>query len=147
MATRSLQFTKIIAAITQFLTAAITLGGKSVTPQALAALFQAYLQTQQDLETARTAVTAKKQARDAALAAATAALPGLKQYLAATYGEQSTTYAAFGLPVAKVAVKTAEQKAEAATKAKATRAAHKAAQQATPAPPPPAAPATTPVTK
>jgi len=154
VATHTLQFTKIIAAIAQFITAAVVLGGKSVTPQALSALFQAYLTAQQDLDDARTVVTTKKKARDAALAAATAAIPGLRSYLAATYGEESATYAAFGLPVDKAATRTAAEKAASAAKAKATRAAHKAAlakpaPEAAPAEPAaaPAAPAAANVTK
>lgn len=135
VATRTLLFTKIIAAITQYITAAILLGGKSLTPQALAALFQTYLQTEADLEAARTVVTAKKQARDAALAAVDGVMPQFHKYLAATYGEESTTFASFGLPVTHKTVKTAETKAAAAAKAKATRAAHKAA-PVTPAPVP-----------
>ena len=57
--------------------------------------------------------------------------PDLQKYLAATYGEQSTTYIAFGLPVTQKPVKSAQVKAEAAAKAKATRKAHETA--ATPA--------------
>ena len=145
IATRSVLFTKIVAAIGQYLTAAVVLGGKSMTPQALAALFQAYLQTESDLQAARNVVTAKKQARDAALAAAVAVQPDLQKYLSATYGEQSTTYAAFGLPVTQKAVLSAQQKAEAAAKATATRKSHKAALEATAAPAaPPPAPATAP---
>ncbi len=139
VATRTLLFAKIIAAIAQYITAAILLGGKSITPQALMALFQAYLQAEHDLEDARTVVTAKKQARDAALAAVNEILPGLHKYLVATYGEESTTFAAFGLPVTQKTVKTAETKAAAAAKAKATRAAHKAA-LVIPAPTPAATP-------
>jgi hypothetical protein len=131
---RTLLFTKIVAAVAQYLTAAILLGGKSLTPQAIAALFQAVLQAQQDLEAARTAVSAKKQARDAALQAALAILPDFRKYLAATYGEESTTYAAFGLPVTKQATRTAQEVAEAVAKAKATRKAHEAALAAAPAP-------------
>ena len=145
MASRILLFTKIVAAIPQYLTAALLLGSKSITPQALAALFQAYLQAEKDLEVARNTVADKQHVRDAALTAIDAVLPDLRKYLSATYGEQSTTYAAFGLPVDKAPVKTAQQKAEAAAKAKATREQHKAAlaaPAATPAPAPtPAVPA------
>jgi hypothetical protein len=145
VATRTLLFAKIIAAIAQYITAAIILGGKSFTPQALSALFQAYLQAEHDLEGARTVVTAKQQTRDAALAAVNEVLPGLHKYLVATYGEESTTFASFGLPVAKTVAKTAEVKAAAAAKAKATRAAHKAAAAtAAPAPVPTAPVAVTP---
>jgi hypothetical protein len=145
VATRIALYTKIIAAIAQYLTAAIVLAGESVTPQALSALFQAYLTAQKDLDDARSVVSAKLKGRNAALAAVTAVIPGLRSYLAATYGEESTTYAAFGLPVDKTAEKTAAQKAASAAKAKATRAAHKAALAATvPAAAPAAAPAATP---
>ncbi|HEY8088149.1 MAG TPA: hypothetical protein VIF09_09895 [Polyangiaceae bacterium] len=144
-ATRTLLFTQIAAAIVQYVTAAVVLGGKSLTPQALAAVFQAYLQAEKDLLDARTTVTARQQARDAALGAALALMPDLRKYLSATYGEQSTTYAAFGLPVTQKPVKSAQTKAESAAKATATRKSHKAALTAPAAPPaPPPAPATPP---
>jgi hypothetical protein len=138
VASRTLLFTKIAAAIVQYLTAAVVLGGKSLTPQALSALYAAALQSQKDLEDARTVVAAKKQARDAAVAAVLAVQPDLQKYLAATYGEASTTYAAFGLPVAKQAVRTAETVAGAVTKARTTRAKHKAALEGTAPVPAPA---------
>jgi hypothetical protein len=141
VASRTLLFTKILAAIAQYVTTAILLGGKSLTPQALSALFQTYLQTEADLEAARTTVTARKQARDAALAAVDAVLPQFQKYLVATYGEASTTYASFGLPVTQQATKSAEVKAAAAAKAKATRQAHRAAASATAPVAPPATPA------
>ena len=147
---RTLQFTKIVAAIAQYLTAAIVLGGKSITPRICPPLFSAALQAESDLEAARLGVVAKKQARDAALSAALAAVTPLQKYLAGTYGEESTTYAAFGLPVAKTPVKSAEVKAAAAAKATATRKAHKAAlASATPSTPAtaPAATAATTATK
>ena len=134
VATRTLLFTKIIAAIPQYLTAAVVLGGQEPDAAGSSALVPGVPPGREDLEAARTTVTAKKQARDAALAAVQAVQPDLQKYLAATYGEQSTTYAAFGLPVTKKPVKTAEEKAEAAAKAKATRKAHKAAATSTPAP-------------
>jgi hypothetical protein len=135
VASRTLLFTKIIAAIAQYVTTAILLGGKSLTPQALSALFQTYLQTEADLEAARTTVTARQQARDTALAAVDGVLPQFHKYLVATYGEESTTFASFGLPVSKSVAKSAEVKAAAAAKAKATRASHKAAPvTTTPAP-------------
>ena len=132
-------FTKIIAAIAKYLTVAVVMGGKSILPAAISAVFQAYLQSQADLDDARTAITAKQQARDTALAAAVAMLPELRKYLAGTYGEASTTYADFGFTAPKVPVKSAQVKAVAAEKATATRKAHTAAAKA-PAP----APATTP---
>ena len=138
VATRTLLFTKILAAIAQYLAAAIVMGGKSITPQAIAAVFQAYLQAQADLDSARTAVTAKKQARDAARAAAVAMIPPLRKYLAGTFGEASTTYTDFGFATPKKAAKTVQVKAVAAAKATTTRKAHKAAATApVPAAPPP----------
>ncbi|HEY6463524.1 MAG TPA: hypothetical protein VIY73_25325 [Polyangiaceae bacterium] len=132
--TRTLLFTKIVAAIAQYLTAAVVLHGKSLTPQALSALFTAVLQAQKDLEDARANVTAKQQARDAALADVTAILPDFRKYLAVLFGEDSTAYAAFGLPTPKAAVRTAQNKADAVAKAKATRKAHE--EPVTPAPAP-----------
>jgi hypothetical protein len=130
--------------VTQYITAAIVLGGKSLTPQAIAAAYQAYLQAQKDLDDARAVVAAKKAARDAALAGATAMTSPLRKYLAATYGEESPTYTAFGLPVTKKAAKTVQVKAAAATKASATRKSHKAALASAPTathePAPPATP-------
>jgi hypothetical protein len=71
-ATRALSFTKILAGITQHVTAAILLGGASMTQQALTAIFQAALQAQADLDAARATVRAKVQAQKAALATAAA---------------------------------------------------------------------------
>ncbi len=136
-ATRTLLFTKIIAAVAKYLTVAVVMGGKSLTPQAIAAVFQAYLQAQADLDEARTAVTAKQQARDTALAAAVAMIPPLKKYLAGTYGEESTTFTDFGFEAPKTPVKSAKVKAAAAEKATTTRKAHDAAVKApVPAPVP-----------
>jgi hypothetical protein len=149
LATRIASFTKLIAAITQYITAAIVLGGKSITPQALAAVYQAYLKAQADLDAARGVVTEKQQIRDAALRQALATTPGLRKYLAATYGEDSPTYGAFGLPVTKKAVRPVKTKAAAADKATTTRARHKAALEAVSAaaPTPAPAPGATPVAK
>jgi hypothetical protein len=130
VASRTLLFTKIIAAITQYITAAIVLGGKSLTPQALTAMFQSYLQAEQDLDAARLVVAAKQQARDAAYAPLVGTLPALEKYLAATYGEESTTFASFGLSATKTGTRSAESVAAAVAKGKATRAAHKAAKAA-----------------
>jgi hypothetical protein len=147
VASRTLLFTKIVAAIAQYLTSAIVLGGKSLTPQALAAMFTTYLQAEKDLDAARLVVADKQQARDAAYAPIAGTMPALEKYLAATYGEESTTFASFGLTPAKTGTRTAEEIAAAVVKGKATRAAHKAAKAA---PVPTAAPVTaaaTPVTK
>lgn len=138
--TFSVLFGKIIAAIAQYLTAAIVFRGKPYTPQALAAVFQAYLQSQADLEAARVNVTAKKQARDAARAEAVALLPSLRSYVAATYGEDSPVFTSFGFTPHKAAQKSTHVKAAAATKATATRKAHEAALAAADAPHAPGAP-------
>jgi len=66
-------------------------------------------------------------------------LPALEKYLAATYGEESTTFASFGLEATKTTTRSAESVAAAVAKGKATRAAHKAAKAA---PVPVAAPVT-----
>jgi hypothetical protein len=139
VASRTLLFTKIIAAITQFIAAAIVLGGKSLTPQALSAMFQSYLQAEKDLEAARLVVAEKQQARDAAYAPLVGTVPALRKYLAATYGEESTTFSSFGFEATKIGTKSAETIAAAVAKSKATRAAHKAAKVA---PVPAAAPVT-----
>jgi hypothetical protein len=85
LASRTLLFTKIIAAIAQYITAAIVLGGKSLTPQALSAMFQSYLQAESDLEAARLVVAERQQARDAAYAPLVGTLPALEKYLAAQH--------------------------------------------------------------
>jgi hypothetical protein len=131
---RTLQLTKIVAAIGQYVTAAIVLGGKSTTPKALTAVFQAVLDAEQDLVAARLVVADKLQARAAALAQASAILPGLIHAIAATYGEGSTPYVAFGFPTRKTPQRSAAGVAAAVTKGSATRAAHAAALAASTAP-------------
>jgi hypothetical protein len=137
-------FTRIVAAIVTYVTAAITLRGTQYTPQALTALFQDYLQRQRDLDDAHANVAAKQRARDEALAAARAVLPSLRGHVAATYGEESTAYTTFGFTPHKRAVVTTHVKAASATKATTTRKAHQAALKApVPVPAPQvAAPAT-----
>jgi hypothetical protein len=120
-ATDILLFTKIIAGVAQHFTAAVVLAGKSLTPQALIAVFQAVIQADKDLDAARTAVIPKLQARRDALAAARALVGPLKKSLEGTYGAGSTVLADFGLSAPKPAVKSAEVKAQAAKKSKATR--------------------------
>jgi len=142
-ATRTLSFTKILAGIAQHITAAIILGGKSLTPQALSAIFNAYLQAQADLDAARLVVMAKEQARDAALAAAEAMVPPLRSWAEASFGHASPILPDFGFKMLVATTRTAASKAASAAKAKATRAAHKAAlAAAAPAPAPAPAPAT-----
>jgi hypothetical protein len=124
-ANQALTFTKIIAAIAKYLTAAVTIAGKSVTPQALSALFTAALQAQQDLDAANNAVTTKKQARNAARTAAVAMVVPLHRYLVGTYGADSPILEEFGFAVATPKQPTTEVKAEAVKKRTATRASKK----------------------
>jgi hypothetical protein len=126
-ATRTLSFTRILAGIAQHVTAAILVAGKSVTPQALSAIFNAFLQAQADLDAARGVVAAKQQARDAALTAAVAMVPPLRKWAELTFGDQSPILQDFGFEAARVPVVSAETKAEAAAKGQATRKAKKAA--------------------
>ncbi|HEX8793693.1 MAG TPA: hypothetical protein VF765_22275 [Polyangiaceae bacterium] len=135
-ANQTLTFTKIIAAIAKYITAAVMIGGKSVTPQALSVLFTAAMQAQQDLDAASNVVTTKKQARNAARKAAVAMVVPLHRYLVGTYGADSPILEEFGYPVTTPKQPTTQVKAEAVTKRRNTRAAKKP--QATP----PATPAT-----
>jgi hypothetical protein len=146
-ATRALSFTRIMAGIAQHVTAAIVLGGKSTTQQMLTAIFQAAIQAQDDLDAARSTVSAKEQAQKTALATALAAQALLHRWAEATFGPESPVLGDFGFTPAKPADKTVAVKAGAAAKATATRKAKKAAtaaaQSPTAAPPatPPATPA------
>ncbi len=132
-ANQALTFTKIVAAIAKYITAAVMIGGKSVTPQALSALFTAAMQAQQDLDAASNVVTAKKQARNAARKAAVAMVVPLHRFLVGSYGADSPILEEVGFPVATPKQPTTEVKAEAVTKRRNTRAAKKP--QTPPAPP------------
>src|SRR5580704_7251422 len=59
-ATRTLLFTQILKAITQYINATIVLRGQSLTPQALAASFTAALQADTDLDAAEAVVKDKR---------------------------------------------------------------------------------------
>lgn len=133
-ANQALTFTSIIAAIAKYITAAVMIGGKSVTPQALSALFTAALQAQQDLDAANNVVTAKKQARNAARNAAVAMVVPLHRYLVGSYGADSPILEEFGFTAATPKQPTTEVKAQAVTKRRTTRAAKKP--QTPPATPP-----------
>lgn len=133
-ANQTLQFTKIIAAIAKYITAAVMVGGKSVTPQALAALFTAAMQAQQDLDAASNVVKAKKQARNSARSAAVAMVVPLHRYVVGIYGAESPILEEFGFAVTTPKQPTTEVKAEAVTKRRSTRAAKKP--QTPPATPP-----------
>jgi len=124
-ANQTLQFTKIIAAITKYITAAVMVGGQSVTPQVLTALFTAAMQTQQDLDAANNVVKTKKQARNSARKAALAMVVQLHRYLVGTYGADSPILEEFGFTAATPKQPTTEVKAEAVKKRTATRDAKK----------------------
>ncbi|HTQ42196.1 MAG TPA: hypothetical protein VMI75_05505 [Polyangiaceae bacterium] len=124
-ANQTLQFTKIIAAVTKYITAAVMVGGQNVTPQVLTALFTAAMQTQQDLDTASNVVKTKKQARNSARKAALAMVVQLHRYVVGTYGAESPILEEFGFAAATPKQPTTEVKAEAVKKRTATRDAKK----------------------
>jgi hypothetical protein len=132
-----------MAGIAQHVTAAIILGGKSMTQAALTVIFQAAIQAQADLDAARSTVSAKEQAQKTALAAAVAATALLHRWAEAAFGPDSPVLEDFGFTPAKPVTKTVAVKAGAAAKSTATRKAKKAA--AATATEPTAAPAATPL--
>lgn len=134
VADQALMFTKIIAAIAKYITAAVTIGGESVTPQVLTALFTVAMQAQQELDAANNVVKTKKQARNIARKAALAMVVQLHRFLVGTYGADSPILEEFGFAVATPKQPTTEVKAEAVAKRRTTRAAK------TPQTPPPAPP-------
>ncbi len=143
-ATRTLTFTQILAGITKHVTAAIILGGGSMTEAALAAIFQAAIQAQSDLDAARTVVAEKVKAQQAALATARTTQLLLHRWAEATFGLGSTVLQDFGFATARPADKPVAVKATGAAKATATRKAKKAALAAVGQPNAAPAPATTP---
>lgn len=144
-ATRALSFTKIMAGIAQHVTAAIVLGGQSMTAVVLNAIFQAAINAQADLDAAQAVVKAKRQTQKAALKTATATAVLLHKWAEAQFGVESPTLEDFGFTPAQPADKTVAVKAEAAAKASKTRKAKKAAVSAATEPSAPPAPAPTPV--
>jgi hypothetical protein len=144
-ATRTLTFTQILAGITKHVTTAILLGGASTTEAALAAIFQAAIQAQTDLDAARTVVATKVKAQQAALATARTTEVLLHKWAEATFGPTSTVLEDFGFVPDAAADVTAAVKAASAAKGKATRAAKKAALAAVGQPSATPAPAATPV--
>jgi hypothetical protein len=134
VADQTLLFTKIIAAIAKYITAAVMIGGKSVTPQVLTAPFTLAMQSQQELDAANNVVKTKKQARNGARKAALAMMVQLHRYVVGTYGAESPILEEFGFKAATPKQPTAEVKAEAVTKRRKTRAAKK---PQTPPPTPP----------
>jgi hypothetical protein len=133
-ANQALTFTNIIAAVTKYITAAVMVGGQSVTPQALTAIFTAAMQTQQDLDAANNVAKTKKQARNSARKAALAMVVQLNRYLVGAYGADSPILEEFGFTAATPKQPTTEVKAEAVKKRTATRDAKKP--QTPPATPP-----------
>ncbi len=133
-------FAKLLAGITQHVTAAIVLGGASITPQALMAIFQAALQAQNDLDAARRAVSSKVQAHKTALASARRTEKLLHRWAQGVFGPESPVLQDFGFEPAKPAEKSAAVKAGAAAKSTATRKAKKAAVKAATEPSAPPAP-------
>jgi hypothetical protein len=126
-ATRALSFTKIMAGITQHVTAAVVLGGQSMTAPALTAIFQAAMNAQSELDAAQAVVKAKRQTQKATLKTANATAALLHRWAEAQFGVDSPTLEDFGFTPAQPADKTAAVKAEAAAKATKTRKAKKAA--------------------
>jgi hypothetical protein len=143
-ATRTLTFTQILAGITQHVTTAILLGGASTSEAALAAIFQAAIQAQSDLDAARVVVATKLKAQQAALATARTTGVLLHKWAEATFGLESPVLQDFGFALAASGDKTVAVKATGAAKASATRKAKKAALAAVGQPSATPAPATTP---
>ena len=144
-ATRALSFTKIMAGIAQHVTAAIILGGQSMTVAILDAIFQAAINAQTDLDAAQAVVKAKRQTQRAALKTANATAMLLHRWAEAQFGVDSPTLEDFGFAPAQPADKTVAVKAEAAAKASKTRKAKKAAVQAATEPSAPQEPTPAPV--
>ncbi len=144
-ATRALSFTKIMAGIAQHVTAAIVLGGQSMTAAVLNAIFQAAMNAQSDLDAAQAVVKAKRQTAKAALKTANATAVLLHRWAEAQYGVDSPTLEDFGFAPAQPADKSVAVKAEAAAKASKTRKAKKAAVAAATEPSAPQEPAPAPV--
>jgi hypothetical protein len=136
-ATETLKLTQIIVGITKYITAALVIAGKSMTQQALLAVFQDALQADKDLDAARAVVSAKLQARRAAYATARSLDRAIKKQVEVTYGPDSPVLKDFGFAEAKPPRTSSEVKAESARKGRATRAAKKAALKAVTAKPAP----------
>ncbi len=103
------------------------LGAQARLRAALAAIFQAAIQAQADLDAAHAALRTKVQAHKAALAAAATAEELLHKWAEGAFGPASPVLTDFGFVPAVAVDKTAAVKAASAAKGKATRAAKKAA--------------------
>jgi hypothetical protein len=99
----------------------IPVGGKSMTPQQVVAIFQQHLDAMAALTKQRAQTTAAVQTERAARATAKAAVPYIRNYVAAAFGENSQQYASLGFALRKPAQKSVESKAQAHVKMLATR--------------------------
>jgi hypothetical protein len=99
----------------------IPVGGKSMTPQQIVAIFQRHLDAMAALTKQRAQTTAAVQTERAERATAQAAVPYIRNYVAAAFGESSAQYASLGFAPRKPAQKTVESKAQAHVKMLATR--------------------------
>ena len=136
-ATFALHFTKLTIALAKYVLSSIVLRGQTFTAASLAAVFQAALQADADLDAARSVVKTKLAARRAAYKTAVALLVPLHKYLEATYDAESAAFGDLGFSPPSPGTKSAAVKAKAAEQATATKKAKKA--PANP-PPPPAKP-------
>jgi hypothetical protein len=99
----------------------IPVGGKSMTPQQIVAIFQRHLDAMAALTKQRAQTTAAVQTEHADRATAQAAVPYIRNYVAAAFGESSAQYASLGFAPRKPAQQTVESKAQAHLKMLATR--------------------------
>jgi hypothetical protein len=99
----------------------IPVGGKSMTPQQVVAIFQQHLDAMAALTKQRAQTTAAVQTERAARTSAKAAVPYIRNYVAAAFGENSQQYASLGFALRKPAQKSVESKAQAHVKMLATR--------------------------
>jgi hypothetical protein len=99
----------------------IPVGGKSMTPQQIVAIFQRHLDAMAALTKQRAQTTAAVQTERAERATAQAAVPYIRNYVAAAFGENSQQYASLGFAPRKPAQQTVESKAQAHLKMLATR--------------------------
>jgi len=114
-------FAKIVSGVNLHVTAAILLGGQSMSASQIVAIFQAAIQASSELEAAKTAYQQKLAAQQAAFTAAHTTEASLKSYVYGAYGKTNPLVTDFGFDVAKAGVKTVKAKAAAALKSAATR--------------------------
>lgn len=112
---------KIVAAIQKHISGAVTLEGVSYTPSQLAKVFQDGIDTADATDAAKKQYAAAVAAEQEDRATLTGVETALRSYLAATYGQASTTFADFGFTPKKVRAVNASTKAAAVEKRNATR--------------------------